>query len=106
MVELGTVQFGAVLNETKTKTESFCNLVQCGFEAKTELEYRLIVMHTNSSNKFMDGRFGSDVVKRLTRLSMIKLLDFNLLILMMMLTQYAWHCCFMPRDYQQLKCLI
>ena len=31
---VGTVWFGAVLSETKTKTEIFCGSVRCGFEAK------------------------------------------------------------------------
>ena len=35
---MGAVWFGAVLSETKTKTASFCGLVRCGFEAKTEMK--------------------------------------------------------------------
>ena len=49
---MGEVWFGAVLSETKTKTASFCGLVRCGFETKTEMKPNHLVWFGSVLNGF------------------------------------------------------
>ena len=46
------MRFGTVSSETTIETETFCDAVRCGFEAKTEMKPNRLVRFGAVSNDF------------------------------------------------------